>query len=241
MPLSQSDSRTGTFINWNIYHLQVTTKVIYQNNISPFPKCQAIRPSEQSDVMRKRNVTVHSFTPHKGAFQDPFQHTYCSYCVSHKDTSAPTLTCTAARCSLFKWQPPFKKKPASLSLTPIQRHASPVAIFPGLCHRLPTASPMLPLPSTQLKLPVCDLLFFSVELTAQKGSSLLALNVQRSQAHQECSLYDVKRGLCHIITWNEKRSPTSAHITENALNTTLKNTLCPFHYVHFDPMICGCG
>jgi len=30
-----------------------------------------------------------------------------------------------------------------------------------------------------------------VKLTAPKGSSLLALNVQGSQAHQECSLYDV--------------------------------------------------
>lgn len=104
MPLSQSDLRTWTVINWNIYHLQVTTKVIYQNN-----KCQAIRPSEQTNVMRKRNVTIPSFTPHKGSFQDPFQCTYCPSCVSHKDTSAPTLTFTAVRRSLFKPQPPLKK------------------------------------------------------------------------------------------------------------------------------------
>jgi len=99
IPLSQSDLRTGTVINWHIYHLQVATKVVYQNN-----KCQAVRPSEQTNVMRKRNVTIHSFTPHKGAFQDPFQCSYCPCCVSRKDTSAPTLTFTVARRSLFKWK-----------------------------------------------------------------------------------------------------------------------------------------
>lgn len=124
---------------------------------------------------RERNVTVRSFTPRKGAFQDPFQSTYCSYRVSHKDTSASTLTCS----TVF----PNDRTPPSISLTPIQRHASPVAIFPGLGHRQPN----VPIPSTQLKLPVCDLLILSVELTVLKGSSLLAPDVQGLRARQEGS------------------------------------------------------
>lgn len=156
--------------------------------------------------MRKRNVTIHSFTPNKGAFQDPFQHTYCSYCVSHKDTSAPTLTCTAARRRLFKRQPPLKKT-SLLFVDPNSTTRFTHRHFPRALPPSPHRRPNAPLPSTQLKLPVCDLLFLSVELTAQKGSSLLALNVQGSQAHQECSLYDVKRGLCHIISGTRGHQP----------------------------------
>lgn len=139
--------------------------------------------------MRKRNVAIHSFTPHKGAFQDPFQSTYCSYCV----TQGHICSNLNVHHSLFKRQPPLKKTALPFA-DPNSTHNSPIAIFPGL----PATGPTLPLPSTQLKLPVCDLFFLSMELTALKGSSLLAADVQGSWAHQECSLYDARRGMCHI-------------------------------------------
>lgn len=116
---------------------------------------------------------------------------HIAHIVSHKDTS---LLQPYHAPQFFQLTASIKENCPPPFADPNSTHNSPIAIFPGL----PTAGPTLPLPSTQLKLPVSDLLFLSMEPTALKGSSLLAADVQGSWAHQECSLYDARRGMCHI-------------------------------------------
>lgn len=83
---------------------------------------------------------------------------------------------------LSKWQkPPFSFTDPNSATRFTHRH------FPRARSPTPHRQPNVPIPSTQLKLPVCDLLFLSVELTVLKGSSLLAPDVQGSRARQEGS------------------------------------------------------